>query len=275
MSGLRLVHLSDPHFGTIKPSAMKALLISMKVLNPDAILISGDITQRARLKQFEEARIFTRTFDHIPVLVLPGNHDIPMYNIFGRFFHPYFGFKNILKGKLNQELDLKNVHVLALNSTRRSRAIQGEIDLSVLERRLKETMTDHQVRIVVFHHPMDCPKRVDEKNLLTNRKEVIEILSRYDVDVVLSGHIHDPFVCLSAHRYPEIKRPMIIGVAGTCLSTRTRLDANNSFNLLDIQFEEKIPKLAITRYDLVDESSFEATTSHRFIKCQDKGWSFN
>ncbi len=275
MTSMRLVHLSDPHFGTIKPSAMKALLIAMKVLNPDAIIMSGDITQRARAKQFEEARIFTRTFEHIPVLVMPGNHDIPMFNIFGRFFHPYFGFKNILKGQLNQELDLKKVHVLALNSTRRSRTIQGEIDLVVLERRLKETQSDNQIRIVVFHHPMDCPKRVDEKNLLTNRKEVMEILNRYDVDVVLSGHIHDPFVCLSQHRYPEIKRPMIIGVAGTCLSSRTRLDANNSFNLIDIQFEGESPELTISRYDLVDELAFEAMKSHRFIKCQDKGWSFN
>ena len=271
---LRLVHLSDPHFGTIKPSAMKALLVAMKLLKPEAIIISGDITQRARRKQFEEARIFTHTFEGIPVLIMPGNHDIPMYNIFARFFHPYSGFKQILKGRLNQELNLQQVRVLAFNSTRRLRAIQGEVDIPILEKRLKETRKE-KVRIVVFHHPLDCPKRVDEKNLLTNRNEVIKNLSQYDVDLVLSGHIHDPYVCLSNHRYPHINRSIILAVAGTCLSTRTRADANNSFNLIDIQTEGADPKLTISRYDLVDEVFFEASSSQRFIKCSDKGWKAN
>lgn len=269
---IRIVHLSDPHFGMIKPIAMEALLVALKILNPQAIIISGDITQRARDEQFEQARIFTNTFAELPVLVLPGNHDIPMFNVFDRLMHPYKGFTKILKGKLQQEIDLGPVHILALNSTRRSRSIQGEIDLEILKNKM-ETKANKKIRIVSFHHPIDCPKWVDEKNLLLNREEVVPMLGSGDVDLILSGHIHDPYICLTHHRYPKVKRSMIIGVAGTCLSTRTRADANNSFNLIDIQTDSESPKLAVSRFDLVDNKTFEATESHRFKrKDQNVGW---
>ncbi len=125
---LRILHLSDPHFGTIKDDAMKALLLAIKILNPQVIILSGDITQRARRSQFEQARIFANTFEGTPILISPGNHDIPLYNSFARFFHPYYGFKNILKGSLNQEINIQGVQILAINSTRRLRILQGVLD---------------------------------------------------------------------------------------------------------------------------------------------------
>ncbi len=100
------------------------------------------------------------------------------------------------------------------------------------------------------------------------------ILDSQKVDMVLSGHIHDPHICLSSERYPNLQRNMIIGVAGTCLSTRTRADANNSFNLIDIENFDQ-PKLTVTRYDLTGEVVFEAKESHRFIRSENQSWQKN
>lgn len=270
---LRIIHLSDPHFGTIKEDAMKALLLAVKMLNPQAIIFSGDITQRARRNQFEQARIFTNTFEGIPILIMPGNHDIPLYNLFARFFHPYYGFKRILKGRLNQEINIQGVQIMALNSTRRSRVVQGVLDLKFLKRWLLKNH-DSKIRIVVCHHPLDCRKPADEKNLLLNRHEVMPILDSHNVDMVLSGHIHDPYIRLSNERYPQLQKPMIIGVAGTCLSHRTREDANNSFNVIDIE-DIETPKLTVSRHDLTADVVFEAKESHRFIRTHNQGWQKN
>lgn len=269
---IRIAHLSDPHFGMIKPIAMEALLVALKILSPQVVILSGDITQRARDEQFEQARIFANTFENIPLIIQPGNHDLPMFNVLGRMLHPYDGFTRILGGKLNQEVDIGSVQILGMNSTRRTRTIQGELDLDILKTKLKKK-TNKKIRIAVFHHPLDCPKYVDEKNLLTNRDEVVPLLAEGHVDLVLGGHIHDPYTCLSNHRYPKVDRHMIIGIAGTCLSTRTRADANNSFNVIDVLTDQEFPKLSISRFDLVDNKIFEATESHRFIrKNQNKGW---
>ena len=91
---------------------------------------------------------------------------------------------------------------------------------------------------------------------------------------LISGHIHDPYIRLSNERYPQLQKPMIIGVAVTCLSHRTREDANNSFNVIDIE-DIETPKLTVSRHDLTADVVFEARESHRFIRTHNQGWQKN
>jgi 3',5'-cyclic AMP phosphodiesterase CpdA len=250
MSTLRIAHLSDPHFGTVLPGVRESLIECLAEIKPNLVLLTGDITQRARRSQFLEAKCFTDEINPIPLIAVPGNHDIPLFNFFGRFLNPYGGFRSFFKDRLEKDFIFGDVLVTGLNSTSRWRHVQGDFNLERLEKRLVEKKNQARIRIAAFHHPMDCAQQVDEKNLLKQREASIEIFEKNGIDLIVGGHIHDPFVRLSTSRYPRTRRAMILAVAGTCLSKRTRAGAPNSFNQIDIHTHAH-PQISVSRYDLV------------------------
>ncbi len=271
MSQLRIAQLSDSHFGTILPGVKEGLLETLKELNPDLILLTGDITQRATAAQFKEAHAFVDFLKPIPTICVPGNHDIPLLNIFVRLFDPYRGFKKFFKYRTEKDYVHEDIVITGLNSTSRWRHVQGSLNLARTEKRLHEKINRAKVHIVAFHHPVDCSKPQDEKNLLKNRNEVMNLLSQNEVDLVVGGHIHDPFTTLSAGRYPEAKRQIIISVAGTCLSWRTRKKAPNSFNLIEVDTNDT-PKLSVTRFDQQADKKFVKKSTHSFTRSPVNGW---
>ena len=270
---VRIAHLSDPHFGTVKPDVKEALRAGLKHIGPDAVIVTGDVTQRARFRQFREAKAFFKTLSEFPVVIIPGNHDIPLFNLFGRFLQPYFGFRHILKGNLKKRLAVNGVELFGLKSTRRFRHVQGQMDVQGLHKFLSKNREQCPIRIVGFHHPLDCPKRVDEKNLLRGAPEVMQALAHQKVDMVLGGHIHDPLVSLSSARYPDVLKPVVISVAGTCLSWRTRSDAPNSFHLIEIEPHDTHPQMTVVRYDFINRAAFEVVDRQCFVRDPDAGWS--
>lgn len=249
MSKFCIAHLSDPHFGTIKPGVREGLIETIKELKPDLILLTGDITQRARSWQFKEAKEFVENLKPMPMIAVPGNHDIPLFNSLSRFLNPYFGFKNLFKDQLEKDFTYGDIVVKGLNSTSKWRQIQGDFNLARLDQRLREHKAQAKVHIAAFHHPLDCAKVQDEKNLLRGREKTIELFAEHQIDLIIGGHIHDPYVNLSTQRYPQVNRSMVIGVAGTCLSSRTRAGAPNSFNLIEVDTSQQIPKMIFSRYD--------------------------
>lgn len=271
MSRLRIVQLSDSHFGTVLPGVKEGLLDSLHELKPDLILFTGDITQRARAKQFKQAHDFVEQLKPIPAICVPGNHDIPLWNIFVRLFDPYRGFRKYFKYRLEKDYMQGDIVITGLNSTSRWRHVQGSLNLKRVEKRLRDKLLPSKVHIVAFHHPMDCIKPQDEKNLLTNHKQTIEVMSRNGVDLILGGHIHDPYATLSGVRYPEVERNIILGVAGTCLSWRTRKGAPNSFNMIEVDTLAE-PKLTITRYDQQEDKLFAEKSVHKFKRNLENGW---
>lgn len=272
MSFLRIAHLSDPHFGTILPGVREGLLTTLADLKPDLILLTGDITQRARRWQFREAKEFTNQLRPTPIIAVPGNHDIPLYNLPVRLLDPYRGFRKLFKDQLEKDFVHGDVLVTGLNSTSRWRHVQGAFDLCHLERRLKMEKPKAKVHIAAFHHPMDCTKPQDEKNLLKGGKKVIHIFDTHCVDLIIGGHIHDPYVALSTVRYPGTKRTMVIGVAGTCTSWRIRPGAPNSFNFIEVNTQAE-PRLTITRFDQRENLRFTEERVHRFVRSNDSVWS--
>ncbi len=271
MSRLRIAHLSDPHFGTVLPGVKEGLIATLAELKPDLILLTGDITQRARASQFAEAKTFTHCLLPVPAIAVPGNHDIPLFNIFARVLHPYRGFKTLFKDQLEKDFVYGDVVVTGLNSTSKWRHVQGDFDLRRLEQRLQENQAPAKVRIAAFHHPMDCAKPSDEGNLLRGRKRAMELFEKYAIDLTVGGHIHDPFAALSSNRYPEVRRTMVIGVAGTCLSWRTRPGAPNSFNLIEVETSEA-PTLSVNRYDQRADRRFTLERESRFRRLDAFGW---
>lgn len=265
MSFVRIAHLSDPHFGTLNEGIEDHLLRSLEEQEPNLVLLTGDITQRARRAQFRAAKKFTRRLS-MPIIAVPGNHDIPLYNVFARIFYPYWGFKKLFKNQLEKDFFHGDIQVIGLNSTSRWRHVQGDFSLPRIRARF-EAHNKCKIRIAAFHHPMDCAQHVDDKNLLRGREETMQIFDHAKVDLIVGGHIHDPFVTLSDRRYPNIQRRMILTVAGTCLSWRTRAGAPNSFNLIDVDTKD-VPRIKITRMDLTSSRGFEAKEVYQFHRIE-------
>lgn len=271
MSFLRVAHLSDPHFGTIFMGVEEGLRDILREVQPHLVLLTGDITQRARVDQFKAAKNFIDQIGCEVVIAVPGNHDIPLGNIFGRIFHPYKGYENILKQKLEQTIVLKDICITCLNSTSRWRHVQGELKNSYLEKHFQDNNSESKVRIVAFHHPMDCAEHIDDKNLLKQSNNAITHFERHKIDMVLGGHIHDPYINLSDARFPQIQRRIIFSVAGTCLSSRTRAGAPNSFNLIEIN-TDLVPNITLTRFDMDSEFHFSPKVIHSFNRAKELGW---
>lgn len=232
---MRILHLSDPHFGTVRHAVMERLLQQVQQLAPELIIFSGDITQRARPEQFREASAFLRRLPPVPVVTVPGNHDIPLFNPFQRLLTPYKRYTEAFYPSLEPELRFGEVEVIAFNSAPRWRHVNGALALAHVESRLAQFERRARILVCVFHHPLDCRRHQDQHNLVRPAEALARLLSRHRVDLVLGGHIHDPLLRTSAHRYPALDYSMVLTLAGTCISGRTRLGAPNSFNLIELQ----------------------------------------
>ncbi len=267
----RLVHISDPHFGTTTPEKIAALTEVLLNLNPDLVVLSGDVTQRAHHSQFTEAKQFCDGLQPLKILAVPGNHDIPLFNLPARFLNPYHGFRKHFGFPVNTNSVVKGIEVKGLNTTHPKRHVQGELYAKELQL-LKQFSASAAVRIVALHHPLDCAKQVDEKNLLVNAAETIEKLNIAKIDIILSGHIHDPLVRLTNTRYPTTIRPAVVSVAGTCLSSRTRAGAPNSFHVLEFDVTAEQVNLSVIRYDMNSNLKFASVGTTAFRRTGPDRW---
>lgn len=264
---MRLLHLSDPHFGTERADVYPALMAAIAEARPDLVVISGDLTQRARRDQFRRTAQFIEALRPLPVLAVPGNHDIALYNIWSRLAHPYRGFRRTLRGRGEIELCNDQLEVFGFNSAKPWRHKRGELSASRLARRLAAPRLA-PLRVGVFHHPLDVRREAEVSQLLQQSNRIAQTLAEHDVDLVLSGHVHDPLITTSQSRYPALDSAFVISVAGTCLSTRLRANVSNSFNL--IVHDEG--HLQIARYDFSSsESHFKRVQSEHF-KRGPSGW---
>lgn len=264
----RLAHLSDPHFGTERPGVVAALLSVVKTLEPDLVVISGDITQRARRRQFDAAARFVAALAPLPLLVVPGNHDIPLFNIAARLCCPYAGYRRVFGAELAPVFLHPQARVVGFNSTSRWRHTQGALTVPRLQGAFDGA--DERLQVAVAHHPFACPRPQDECNLIRPAPLLTETLGEQRVDLVLGGHIHDPLAISARHRYPGIGWAPVVALAGTCVSTRIRVDAPNSFNL--IRFEVAAgPGLTVERWDWAG-AGFAVRSRHGFRRDPGTGW---
>lgn len=229
-----LLQISDTHFGTERPEVVAALRRLADRLRPDVLVVSGDITQRARPAQFEAARLFVDSLQVPHVLAIPGNHDISLFNPFSRLLVPYRRYSRCFGSDLEPELELPDLMLLMVNSTRRWRHVDGELSARQIERvaqRLRDADTG-QLRIVVTHQPMAVCTTTDRHNLLHGHSDAIAAWSEAGADLLLGGHIHLPFVRPLQQDVAGLRRPTWVVQAGTAVSSRIRHEADNSVNLI-------------------------------------------
>ncbi|HEX6283703.1 MAG TPA: metallophosphoesterase, partial [Pyrinomonadaceae bacterium] len=162
-----IVHLSDLHFGRVNAELIEPLIRVVREVEPDVVAISGDLTQRARSHQFQQARSFLDELPK-PQIVVPGNHDIPLHNPFARFIEPLTKYKRYITDNLHPTYQDEDLVIVGVN-TARSLVFKGGRINQAQVRRLRERFCDlgsRVVKVVVTHHPFDLPEGHHERHLV-------------------------------------------------------------------------------------------------------------
>ena len=269
-----LLQVSDPHFGTEREPVVAALERFAHDLRPDVLLLSGDITQRATHRQFRAARAFVDRLRVPEVMAIPGNHDIPLFNLAARLFSPYGHYERSFGRDLEPQFEDDDVLVIALNTTRWYRHADGEVSTAQIERvvRRLEQARSAQWRIVVVHQPVAVTLAQDRENLLRGHEVAVRRWAATGVDLIVGGHIHLPFVLALHERWPALSRPVWAVQAGTAVSDRVRRGADNSVNVFRIGAAARITgdsvnaeprSCVIERWDHVAATQcFERVSAH-------------
>jgi len=224
-----LLQISDPHFGTEQPPVVEALAALARQQRPDLIVLSGDITQRARPAQFRAARTFVDRLG-VPSLAVPGNHDIPLFALWTRLRRPYARHVEVFGTELEPVHSSPDLMVVCVNTTRAWRHKHGEVSALQIDRvaRTLAGSSTEQLRVVVVHQPVAVTRSDDVPNRLRGHAAALQRWATAGADLVMGGHIHLPYV-MALH---GLARPMWTVQAGTAVSSRVREGVPNSVNLL-------------------------------------------
>ncbi|HEX2270364.1 MAG TPA: metallophosphoesterase family protein [Pyrinomonadaceae bacterium] len=265
----RILHLSDLHFGRINPVLIDPLMRIIREIDPDLVAISGDLTQRARSYQFQQARSFLDALPR-PQIVVPGNHDIPLHNLFARFFEPLTKYRRYITTDLQPVYQDDEMVIVGVNTARSSVFKGGRINESQVDR-LREKFCSFGrgvVKAVVTHHPFDLPDGHNERDLVGRAKMAMTGLAQCGADLFLAGHLH---VSHTGHtkRYKIEGHSALVVQAGTATSTRERGEAN-SFNLLHIAY----PEIIVEKFTWdASTASFSVSTREQFKQLSEsEGW---
>ena len=232
-----IVHISDLHFGRIDPALVPPLRDAINAAGPDLIAISGDFTQRAKPREFVAARAFMDSLAS-PKLVVPGNHDVPLWNVAARFISPLTRYKQFISPELEPEHVDEEMIVLGVNTARSFTWGEGRINARQVQRIVTRLAgaPPSLIRVIVTHHPFDLPPGVDERRLLGRARMAMAKLAHANADLFLSGHLHLSHASHSAERYRIEGHSALIVQAGT-VSMRGRGE-QPAFNLLRIHRPE-------------------------------------
>lgn len=258
-----IVHLSDLHFGRIDPGLVGPLRRAVIEVKPDLVAISGDFTQRARHAQFAAARAFVESL-RLRTLVVPGNHDIPLYDFVERLAAPLVRYRKYISADLEPEYVDDEMIVIGVN-TARSMVFpfgEGRIDLAQVERIVQRLagVPPALFRVIVTHHPFDLPPGVHERRLLGRAAMAMARLADANADLFLSGHLHISHISHAADRYQIAGHVGLIVQAGT-VSTRGRGE-RPSFNVLRVQR----PELSVSRHSWdAERAVFSEDTPSRYV----------
>jgi len=257
-----IVHLSDLHFGRVDARLLAPLRERVQALRPQLVVVSGDLTQRAKPAEFRDARGY---LDSLPgrVLVVPGNHDVPLYNVYQRFLRPLAKYRRYICDELQPTYVDEEIGVVGVNTARSSVFKGGRINEEQIERarELLCRLPDRVTKIVFTHHPFDLPPGHDSRQLVGRARKAMEMFARCGADILLSGHLHESHAADTRLRYKIGDFVALVVQAGTATSTRGRGEAN-SFNVLRIDHPRvRVERLSWTGADFApqDAAAYEHT----------------
>ncbi len=281
---MKIVHVSDIHFGRNDPRVMSAAREAIRKINPELIIASGDLTQRARRTQFEAAINWLHSLEVPECVIVPGNHDVPLDSPIERFISPLARFHRYTHACLPIIKDVQNVRIVGIATPRPivpAPRFLTEGAISAAQRRtVKRAFDDSNavLRIVVQHHPLVL-RSTDYGTWATPLVGARRTLAAYAdsrVDLVLFGHLHRYEVGLSPdplqNPHDKMNRAMnhamICVMAGT-LSTRLR-DQPPGFVVLDVDTNHADVEMHVIGHQFQTDR-FEPASRETFRR-SNSGW---
>jgi 3',5'-cyclic AMP phosphodiesterase CpdA len=226
----RIAVLADLHFGTVAPDAIEGLLADLEEAQPHAVAIAGDLTLRAARSEYEAAAGFLARL-RVPVLAVPGNHDIPAYNLLHRFTDPFGPWRRYISPQTEPVWHDDQVALLGLNTVRRMALhldwSAGRVSRPQLDRlAARARQLAGRTLVVVAHHPPRHPPELHRAYPLARGDLAIETFRAAGIAAVVTGHLHRH----DAYR----DRGVLFVQAGTALSSRLVGGQPNGWTMLTV-----------------------------------------
>lgn len=250
----RIAHLSDLHFGAHDPQIVAATEAWLHAQQPDLIVISGDFTQRARVAQFRQAATYLNRLRAagFRTLVVPGNHDIPLFDVVRRFTAPLDRYKRYIDSDLCPWFENAEVAVLGINTARSLTFKDGRINhdqIAILQDRFA-AVAPGKTRILVTHHPlyaMPIGQGGELSEAVGHHRDAIKAVCEAGVHLALAGHFHRTYAD-AAQKMVDNAGSVLVIQAGTATSTRLRNSELQSFNWLHVHRCDQI-ELQVIAWD--------------------------
>lgn len=242
----RIAHLSDVHFGAHDPEVVAGAESWLAAERPDLVVISGDFTQRARVDQYREASAFLARLKAagLKTLGVPGNHDVPLYDVMRRFGRPLHRYRRYIDRDLCPWFETERLAVLGVNTARSLTIKDGRINreqMALIRARFRD-VDDMRTKILVTHHPLFAMPIGEEgaPTKVVGRHELaLEAVAEAGVHILLAGHFHRTFSG-SARAMVKNAGPALVIQAGTATSTRLRAGEAQSFNLIHARRNDEV-----------------------------------
>lgn len=263
---MRLVHLSDIHFGAEVPKLVQAVVENVHRIDPDLVVISGDFTMAGRRREFARAVRFVRSLD-VPVLATPGNHDVPVYQLPERFAAPFARYKRSV-GRVCERTFLSDEAVLlSLNSARAWDLSLNWSHGHLSDRQVRQAddffagAQHARFRALVVHHPFFVPEDLPGFRVIGNGDAMLKVLARHRVHAVLSGHLHrQSLISREMPLETDAGSHTVLLMQVASATTTRRRQQPNAFNLLEVTREG----VFVTEH-VEHDGAFRAARPHRAI----------
>jgi 3',5'-cyclic AMP phosphodiesterase CpdA len=241
----RIAHISDLHFGADDPVVAEGLLRDLEAVAPHLVVVTGDLTQRARAEEFRAARAFLDAVD-APQVIVPGNHDIPLYNLAARFGWPLAGYRRWITAEPRPTFADCELAVAGVNTARSNTWKDGRISIEDIEwlRGFFAARPEGVTMVLAAHHPFIPPTNDPTAALVGRANAALAMLASCGCHLILAGHLHQAYAGDVRPHHVEIDRSILVVQAGTAISHRRREEAN-AYNLLTIDEDGRRLKIDV------------------------------
>ena len=256
----RIALIADLHFGSVAAGLAERLRLELVRAVPDVIVVAGDLTMRSRTREFAESASWLETLP-APLMLLPGNHDLPVWNVFERFANPFARYAKATGAPLMPVFEDDACFILGLNTTaswhphlqwQEGLARRGDV---IAARKLLAAAPPEKLRIVATHHPLFKVKGLPRARPARRFGQALDMLAAEHVELLMHGHLHQQYALRCLHGEARF---LTVG-APTALSSRVRGEPNGYW-LIDAVRE----CYALTLYRLEEGRIFAASHRVRF-----------